>query len=216
MPTPFTAQERDRITTALRTAGRRLFAEQGLRRTSLDALTSPAGIVKSTFYAFFDSKEALYLDLMREQMASVRRSVIDDALHQGADARDALHRFLHATVEVLSTDPLYRRLMDHPGEMAAVTEKVGSRDDVDLLGADNPATALRAWITEHRTDLIDEDPAVILGVLQGVLLLTAHRDRLGPHLDAVLDHTIAMVATGLTPAAPGRSPGSSPTKGSPS
>ena len=82
MPTPFSAEERARITERLLETGRRLFTTQGLRKTSLDDLVAPAGIAKSSFYAFFDSKEALYLELMLRQAPELHRqlaAVLDEA-----------------------------------------------------------------------------------------------------------------------------------------
>lgn len=196
MPAAFTEAERKRIARRLRKEGLRLFGSQGLRKTSLDDLVRPIGIAKSTFYVFFDSKEALYLDLMRHRMADVKRQVIDEALEKGTDTRDGLRRFLRATIEVLRTDPLYRRLMDEPEELDAVTAKVDPDAD---LGADNPATALMAYIAEYEADFVREDPAVIVGVLQTVLLLPVHAERLGPELfPEILDRVIDLVAAGLT------------------
>ncbi|MEV1174059.1 helix-turn-helix domain-containing protein [Nonomuraea sp. NPDC049784] len=41
-----------------------LFATQGLKKTSLDELVAAPGIAKGSFYAFFDSKEELYKEVM--------------------------------------------------------------------------------------------------------------------------------------------------------
>ena len=69
MPPAFSTEERARITRVLMDNGQRLFTTQGLRKTSLDDLVRPAGIAKSSFYSFFDSKEALYLELMMAQVS---------------------------------------------------------------------------------------------------------------------------------------------------
>ncbi|MGA8112063.1 MAG: TetR/AcrR family transcriptional regulator [Actinocatenispora sp.] len=200
MPTAFSTAERNRITSALRATALRLFGSQGLRRTSLDDLVRPAGIAKSTFYLFFDSKEALYLDLMLGRTAEVRRRVVDEALHRGTDTRDALRRFLTATAEVLRSDPLYRRLMTHPEEMEAVSARV-SPAALARVGEDSPSAALERFLTQRRAvgDLPAVDPQVLTGVLRAVLVLPAHADELGPaHFPQILDLVIDLVATGLT------------------
>ncbi|WP_145026657.1 TetR/AcrR family transcriptional regulator [Paenibacillus sp. Y412MC10] len=56
-------------------ADKRLFAAQGLKKTSLEQLTAATGIAKSTFYAFYDSKEAMYLDLLELEAAGMEESV---------------------------------------------------------------------------------------------------------------------------------------------
>ncbi|MFG3495718.1 TetR/AcrR family transcriptional regulator [Streptomyces sp. NPDC047928] len=203
MPPRFSAEEKARITTLLLENGHRLFTTQGLRKTSLEELVAPAGIAKSSFYVFFDSKEALYLELMLRQSGEVRHRVIDQGLATGTDTRDALRRFLHATLGELSANPLWRRLMTHPEEMEAVARKVDAERLAALGAEDNPATALAAFITARRAagELLDVEPEVVVGVLQCVLLVPMFAERLGdPDLrPRILDLLVDLVAAGLTP-----------------
>lgn len=200
MPPAFSAEEKARITTLLLETGQRLFTSQGLRKTSLEELMAPTGVAKSSFYVFFDSKEALYLELMLRQTGEVKRRVIDDALLSADDTREGLRRFLRATLAELSANPLWRRLMTHPEEMQAVARKL---DPARLtVMADNPVTALSEFVAvkKDQGELIAADPAVIIGVLQCVLLVPMFADRLGdPALHpAILDLLIDFVAAGLT------------------
>ena len=202
MPPAFSAAEKAHITRLLLDNGLRLFTTQGLRKTSLEDLVAGTGIAKSTFYVFFDSKEALYLELMLAQMAEVKGRVIDGALRKEPGTRAGLRAFLHATLAELDGNPLYGRLMTHPEEMAAVARKL----DLERVTSapDNPVTALAAYLTEHSDDLAGDDPEVIVGVLQAVLMMPLHRDRLAsPELyPKILDRLVDLVATGLTQAKP--------------
>ncbi|MDA0564201.1 TetR/AcrR family transcriptional regulator [Streptomonospora sp. S1-112] len=204
MPPRFTAQEKARITELLVENGRRLFTTQGLRKTSLEELVAGTGIAKSSFYQFFAAKEALYLHLMLRQMAEVKEDVIDGALLSADDVREGLRRFLRAILDRLAADPLYRRLMTHPEEMAAVARRLDSADTAALTASpDNPAVALHDFLARKRAEgaVADADPAVLVGVLQAVLMLPIHADRLAdpallPHIQDLL---IDVVAAGLTP-----------------
>ncbi|MDT0328601.1 TetR/AcrR family transcriptional regulator [Nocardiopsis lambiniae] len=199
MPPAFSERERARITDLLLESGRTLFTTRGLRRTSLEELVAPAGIAKSSFYAFFDSKEALYLELMLRRMSAVKRRVIDEALTSVDGTEEALRRFLRATLEVLDTDPLYRRLMTHPEEMDAVLR----RADPEVIAGfpDNPVNALNAFVAAGlaKGDLVSADPAAIVGVLQSVMLLPMNADRLADPsaYDRTVDLMIDVVARGL-------------------
>jgi AcrR family transcriptional regulator len=124
MPTPFSAADRARITEILLRTGEKLFTTQGLRKTSLDDLVKPASIAKSSFYAFFDSKEALYLELMLRQAPQVQKQVLDEVLTTAPDLRTAIKDFLRATIRVLDDNPLYRRLVTHPEELQAVSRRI--------------------------------------------------------------------------------------------
>lgn len=198
MPPAFSAEEKLRISEVLLDSGLRAFTTQGLRKTSIEDLVRPAGIAKSSFYLFFDSKETLYLELMLRQVSQVKSRVIDGALLRGVDTRDSLRLFLRATIDELSTNPLYRRLMTHPEELQAVARRLEPHRMRAL--ADNPVTALSDFVERRRAEgeLIDADPAVIVGVLRAVLLLPAHVAELGEHYPAIVDLLIDLVAAGLT------------------
>jgi AcrR family transcriptional regulator len=203
VPRGFTSAERDRISRELLAAGRELFTRQGLRKTALEELVAPAGIVKSTFYQFFDSKEALYLQLMLDEAGQVKNQVIDQALLSTDDVREGLRRFLHATLEVLDTYPLWRRLVTHPEEMAAVAARL-EPERIAAMGDSNPGIALTAYVTDRqrRGDLVGDDPHVVVGVLQSVLLMpfnTAHiaAGDSGTYSKS-LDLLVDIVTTGLT------------------
>jgi AcrR family transcriptional regulator len=202
MPVAFTEPERERIAAALKASGRRLFATEGLKKTSLASLVSEAGIVKSTFYAFFDSKEALYLELLLEQTDRTRRLTIDEGLRKGTDPRDALRRFLRASVAILDEDPLYRRLVTHPDELAMVVSKLAP--DTARLPGDGTAPVgfldeLADYISARQSEgaLPGTDPGVVVGSLRAVMLLPLHAAEFGEAYPAVLDLTIDALTAGL-------------------
>ena len=202
MPPGFTAEEKARITELLLESGRVLFTTHGLRKTSLDELVAPAGIAKSSFYAFFSSKEALYLELMHRRMAEVKRRVIDEGLlTRPDDVRESLRVFLRATLVELTEDPLYGRLMTHPEEMDAVARKQ-LREGFGTF-ADNPAVALTEFVAAKRDggELLQTETSVIIGALQAVLLFPTYAHRLvAPGQgDQVRELLIDAVATALTP-----------------
>ncbi|OXM42980.1 TetR/AcrR family transcriptional regulator [Amycolatopsis alba] len=196
MPTPFSAEDRARITERLLDAGRDLFAAQGLRKTSLDDLAAPAGIAKSSFYAFFDSKEALYLELMLRQAPRLHEHLAE-VLDKAENARGALGGFLRATVRMLDENPLYRRLVTHPEEMRAVARRMGP----DEMARAERMLPLPGFLEAARGkgELVEADDDELIGVLQAVLLLPMHREDIGEQrYPAVLDRLVDIVAAGLT------------------
>ena len=61
MAQPFTEEQRSAISRRLFDSACRFALTPGVRKTSLEMLTAGAGISKSSFYKFFESKEALFL-----------------------------------------------------------------------------------------------------------------------------------------------------------
>ncbi len=196
----FGAQERVRIETELRRTAARLFAAQGLRKTTLDELVASAGIVKSSFYAFFDSKESLYLDLMLGQIDDVRARL--PALSTpGTNPAGDLRALLRQIVDVLETDPLYRRLISNPDDMARVASKLGHERAAEVHHRLVAPLLDLIERGQHHGGLVAADARVVLGVLQAVLLVPVHAAEFGQQLyRLVLDLLIDSVVTGLTSA----------------
>ena len=63
MAHPFTDEQRQRIRERLLQSARRHAISDGVIKTSLDTLTSEAGISKSSFYKFYESKELLFFEV---------------------------------------------------------------------------------------------------------------------------------------------------------
>jgi AcrR family transcriptional regulator len=106
----FSDAERDRIREGLIEAGREQFSAFGHDRTRISDLTDAVDIATSTFYQFFDSKEALYLEILgREQsrMADELEGILNDA----PDLRSEVSAGLEYFFEELETNPLYYRLI---------------------------------------------------------------------------------------------------------
>ena len=66
MAQPFSPEQRDAIRARLLESARQHIVSDGVKKTSLDMLTSDAGISKSSFYKFYDSKEQLFLTIAAE------------------------------------------------------------------------------------------------------------------------------------------------------
>ena len=136
MAQPFTAAQRDEIRRRLFDSACRYALETGVRKTSLDALTADAGISKSSFYKFFESKEQLFL--------AVASSWEKAVLERGAKALEASREmpnkaraaaFVYAVFEAIHRQGMVRFM----------------REDLPYLNAFAPQGAAR----EHCMDSAD-------------------------------------------------------------
>lgn len=197
MPT-FTENEKAHIREQLLAAGRELFPRYGLKKTSLEDLTQPAGIAKSSFYSFFDSKEALYMEILMEMRQEVKTRIVGASFGADEDARGAIVRFLHAVVDELENNPLTRRLVTHPEELQMLARKVTP----EQMEANIEASSLpiSSFIREGqaRGEIVAGDPEVMSGVIRSVAILPLHKDEIGTDYPAVLEMMIGLVADGLT------------------
>ncbi|MCI6374823.1 MAG: TetR/AcrR family transcriptional regulator [Clostridiales bacterium] len=77
MAQPFTPEQRSAIRERLLASARRHAIDGGPEKTSLETLTSEAGISKSSFYKFFESKEALFLEVAAQWEQYILRHIVE-------------------------------------------------------------------------------------------------------------------------------------------
>jgi AcrR family transcriptional regulator len=196
MAVAFTSDEKDRIARTLVDTAEQLFATQGLKKTSLDELVQPAGIAKGSFYAFFDSKESLYLEVMLRRAPLVGAGLAE-ALGRPAD-EESLVDLMRAITDVLVGDPFYRRLLTRADELTAVTRRVGPEELARVM-PQIVSPVLDYLAAGQRAGVLVDDiaPATLLGVMRSVGLLVMNRDRFGADYDDVLEATIRTLARGM-------------------
>ena len=104
MAQPFSPQQRDAIREKLKESARKYAVSIGFKKTSLDMLTADAGISKSSFYKFYDSKEMLFLEIAADWEAqviaavneSLQRDVGLDDKHRAANMVYTAFTTIHA------------------------------------------------------------------------------------------------------------------------
>lgn len=100
MALPFTDEQRQRIRSLLLESAQRHAVHPGVIKTSLDMLTSDAGISKSSFYKFYESKEQLFLEVAarwEEQILLSAQQAL--ASNEALSGKERAARFVFAVFE---------------------------------------------------------------------------------------------------------------------
>ena len=80
MARSFTEREKENIKKSLQEACKQSWTQYGYKKTSVDDLCKQAGISKGAFYLFFESKEALFCEVLysvQEQICNAASKVIE-------------------------------------------------------------------------------------------------------------------------------------------
>ncbi len=80
MARSFTEREKENIRRSLQEACKQSWTQYGYKKTSVDDLCRQAGISKGAFYLFFESKEALFCEVLcsvQEQICNAASEVIE-------------------------------------------------------------------------------------------------------------------------------------------
>jgi len=199
MPRAFTEVEKEKIRERLFAAGRSCFTRYGLKKTTIDDLVKPAGIAKSSYYLFFDSKETLYVELMMVEMPTMMERLIDLSFAATDDTREALVRLLKAIVYEIETNEFVRVLLDDPSEVARLAEMLDFEDILQRSAGMFLPLMQEITKAQERGEIIPGDPQQIMYSLGLIKLIPLNRDRLPDALyQAMLDFIPQVLADGLT------------------
>ena len=199
MPRAFTDEERKRIHEKLLDAGRSCFARYGLKKTTIDDLVKLAGIAKSSFYLFFESKEALYMEILLAELPAMVQRLVADSFGATDDTREALVRLLRGIVHEIETNEFARIQLDDPGHLM---QMMRSTDIDDIL---KRSTELYAPLVQEiakaqaRGEIVPGDPRQIFYSLGMIKLLPLGRAGITEELyRSLLEFLPQVIADGLT------------------
>jgi AcrR family transcriptional regulator len=199
MPRAFTGTEKEEIRAKLLETGLACFTRYGLKKTTIEDLVKPVKISKAAFYHFFDSKEALFAELLLERFPAMQRRVVERSLRATEDVREAIVRFQEELVKEMEADELIQPIIVNPAELEQMIH--GVPDGLRGIAALDLGAPVLEWIrdAQARGDIIAGDPEVVLGVLGLVKFLPTHQDDIDPVLyPKLLSMMTHVVADGLT------------------
>ncbi|UYO06201.1 MULTISPECIES: TetR/AcrR family transcriptional regulator [Paenibacillus] len=194
----FSPAEKEKLRQDLIDAGKKLFAAQGLKKTSLEQLTAATGIAKSTFYAFYDSKEAMYLDLLELESAGMEERVWA-AVEKQSDAYNGIIAYLRQMVLELKTNPLTKKLIMHPQEMELLRRRVPPEFIERKLQRN--VIPLMNYIEQQQIkgEIINKDSGVIVGMMRAAMLIEVHKqefdEKLYAEIEEIMFHAVASALT---------------------
>jgi len=199
MPRAFNKEEKERIHCKLLDAGRSCFTRYGLKKTTIEDLVKLAGIAKSSFYLFFESKEALYVELLMSELPAMVQRLVDVSFGATDDTREALVRLLHAIVAEIETNEFARIQLDDPGHLMQVIHSLDV-DDILKRSAELYAPLVQEIAkAQVRGEIVPGDPREILYSLGMIKLLPLGRDRIPEELyRALFKFLPQVIADGLT------------------
>ena len=169
------------------------FAEQGYHPTSVSEIVQGLGVGKGVFYWYFDSKEQLFLEILRGSQNDLRRTQRDAI----ADEPDPLRRLeigVRAAFRWWSQHPEIVNLVQFAATEAAFAKAVRRGADVSVEDA---VVHLKEAIAEGQVR--DADPEVLAHAILGITghLAREFVHRRGQDPDEIADLAVTMMLSGL-------------------
>ncbi len=102
MPKPFSEREKNLIRERLLEHGYKMFSAYGLAKTNVDEIARAAGISKGSFYGFYESKEALFMDVIELVEKRVRQQLLATIDLPGPSPRARLYAVFRKAFQLFS------------------------------------------------------------------------------------------------------------------
>lgn len=177
MPRAFTEQERRTIQSRLLEQGRAQFAAFGLRKARVEELAAAAGISKGAFYLFYESKEALFMDVVEEAERAFRQEVLATVDQPGASPQARLFTVLHRAFTMWKTIPTLQ-LFAH-GDYEILARRVPPETLQAHLHSDRAFTEELVARCQAAGIPIQAQPAQIDGLLHALFFASLHENDFG-------------------------------------
>lgn len=134
MPKGFTDHEKELINRRLLEEGYRLFSAYGLKKTNVEEIAAAAGISKGAFYIFYESKEALFMDVVEETEKRFRQEILAVIDLPGDSPRARLFAIFKKAFTLFKTIPLLQVFTR--GEYELLFRRLPEKKIQDHLGSD--------------------------------------------------------------------------------
>jgi len=171
----------------------RRFAENGYHPTSVADIVNGLGVGKGVFYWYFDSKEQLFLEILRASQTDLRRTQ-RDAIAGEPDPVKRLELGVRAAFTWWSQHPEIVNLVQFAATESAFAKAVRRGTEV---GVEDAVTHLKEAIAEGRVR--DADPEVLAHAILGITghLAREFVHRRGEDPTEIASLAVAMMLDGL-------------------
>jgi AcrR family transcriptional regulator len=177
MPRGFTGVERQAIRQRLVDEGYDRFSQYGLKKTSVSELAEAAGISKGSFYLFYPSKEALFMDVTEKAEEAYRAELLGAIELSGPSPRQRLFRILKKAFDLLDSIPILQLMTS--SDYSHVLRSIPAETLAQHLASDR--LFFEAFIAKCQAEGIPiRLPADdITRLLYPIVLAKLHEDELG-------------------------------------
>lgn len=107
----FTDEEKAEINKKLIIQGRELFSKHGIKKVTVDDLVEAVNISKGSYYAFYNSKEELFMSIVLEETKKLVSSIENDFLVSiDFPKKEIVKKIMLYTVEQYVHNPIFLQI----------------------------------------------------------------------------------------------------------
>ncbi len=157
--------------------GRTLFARKGLRNTSVEELTHASRISPGSFYAFYNSKEELYFDILESEEIKISET-IETHLSSFDMTRKNFKKILLQIIDLITSNTLLVTLLNLK-EYQGLVSKIPKDKYQRHLNQEYLFTDKLISRFQESKRMINVRPDIFSSLLHALFLIQLHKDEIG-------------------------------------
>jgi len=190
MPKGFTDAQKKQLQMDLKNAGKKLFVQYGVKKTSVSLLTESVGIAKGSFYLFYDSKEELFIDILEDIEDVIQVQMLEEIKTSQSSAPDLFKYLLKSRLRSAAEDPIIKMTLK-TDVIEQIWSKLPEARRLENLARD--ARFIESFLT-YRPEaslMFRVGSDKLAGIFRSLFFLILHKLEIGEHVyDEVLDFMV--------------------------
>jgi AcrR family transcriptional regulator len=175
VPKAFTAKDKAAIRAALMLKGLAHFERVGVRKARVEDICREVGIAKGSFYAFFASKEALFMTLADERDIKHKADMRAYLMEMQAGREAIVGGFFDFLMQRIDSDTVLRIVRD-TGELSHLGRTIPPDMIAENARRDKEFMVEVAALLRDRHGVAHADPQTLQGLLSLMLSLSMQRE----------------------------------------
>jgi AcrR family transcriptional regulator len=193
MPKAFTERENGLIKNQLVEQGYKQFSAYGLKKANVEEIAKAAGISKGAFYNFYESKEALFMDVAELAEQRFRQEIFIVIALPGSSPRARLTAVFKKAFDLLKTIPLLQSLTG--GDYDVLIRRVPAEKFQEHMASDQMFFENLIARCREVGISINVPPQEIGGLLYPLVVTGLQQNDLGPnYFSERLDLLLELIA----------------------
>lgn len=190
MPKSFTESEREYIINRLKEEAKECLNLYGIKKTTVDELVRRVNIPKGTFYLFYDSKEMLLFDAIKDLHDEIQTKLLNEIkLINGKISCESLTALLFELYKSMDNTFLLNSFTN--GELNLLIRKLPHEAVEEHLAQDDQIMGILIKVIPNMTE---KDIKYFSGALRGVFMTILHKREVG---EEIFDESLRLMLRGL-------------------
>ncbi|MDF1495341.1 TetR/AcrR family transcriptional regulator [Caproiciproducens sp. CPB-2] len=158
--------------------GKHLFSLKGFKDTNVAEITKMAGMAAGTFYNYYPSKDALFLEIYNDENVALKKSIME-VIDINADPMLTMRKILGLNFEGMKANPILREWYNSEvfGKIEKSFREENGLEHVDFLYS-GFIEIVKKWQAEGRMRR-DIDAEMIMSIFTALVVTETHKDEIG-------------------------------------